>query len=327
MRYQNYGISVGSPSYVLTGNIPRFQYQKSDVLMVTGASDDQAFASFNCLYSMVLADPYASYLYIDFGLTDKERNILFAHFESIRQVQLKMKSNGFIAYRKFKWNSFPKWMWTEKNIGKVIAHMDAAFAWKGITMWNDGGNLIREGISREITNARVDGVYSPPSEGNQKRWTHPDTANFLIQHHLIDHFSYDDPNCSTGLIVSDWSHSDVVERVLYPYYQCAFTQKCVSPRNSNKDNHRQDQSVLSALLNNIKPHRSMNWDFDYHPAFHWEFGNDEEKCKKISGNLLRSIQDTYQIRIDNTYIPRSIMKYTRLDGPYVSRVIDREWKP
>ena len=326
-RYENFGAAIESVPYVVTGDIPRFQTQKSDVLLITGAFDDQVFSSFNCLYSMVLADPYASYLYIDFGLTEKERDILFSHFDSIHEVQLKMRSNGFIAYRKFKWSSFPKWMWTEKNIWKVIAHMDAAFAWKGITIWNDAGNLIREGISREITNARVDGVYSPLSEGNQRRWTHPETANFLIQHHVIEHFSYDDPNCFTGFIVSDWTHRDVVEKVLYPYYQCAYTQKCVSPRSSNKDNHKQDQSVLSALLNNIKPRRSMNPNFNFHPAFHWDCGNDEAKCKAILGNMFRSLQDTYQIRIDNKYIPRSEMKYSRLDGPYVSRVIDKEWKP
>lgn len=333
-RYLSYGKEIPSIPFVLTGDIPRFESQTSSVLMITGASHNHAFGSFNCLLSMVLADPYASYMYLDFGIIQKEKDILFAHLDTIHQIQIKMKSTGFIAYRKFQWSSFPKWMWIEGNeyrqdgyAWKVIAHMDAAFAWKGITIWLDGGNLIREGISRELTNARVDGIYSPPSGGNQKRWTHPDCAEFLIKNNLVKHFSYRDPNCSSGLIVSDYSNTEVVNKVLYPFYQCAYTQKCITPRKSNKKNHRQDQAVLSALINNLKTQRSMRWSFDFHPAFRWEFGNDEYKCKKISATLLRSIQDTYQIRINSTYIPPERMIYSKLYGPYVSRPIDQHWHP
>ena len=331
-RYENYSKVLPSLPYVLTGDIPRFENQTSDILMITGASHNHAFGSFNCLISMVLADPYASYLYLDFGITPKEREILFAHMDTIHQIQIKMKSTGFLAYRKFQWSSFPKWLWLEGTAyrqdgyaWKVIAHMDAAFAWKGITIWLDGGNLIREGISRELTNVHVDGIFSPPSSGNQSRWTHPDCADFMIKNKLVEHFSYDDPNCSSGLIVSDYSNSEVVNKVLYPFYQCAFTQKCITPRKSNTDNHRQDQAVLSALINNIRTKRSMKRKFDFHPAFRWEFSNNETKCKLIMGNLLRTIQDTYQIKINSTYILQEAMTYSKLIGPYVSRPIDQHW--
>ena len=44
---------IPSAPYVLTGDIPRFQNQTSDVLMITGASDNHEFGSFNFLFSMV----------------------------------------------------------------------------------------------------------------------------------------------------------------------------------------------------------------------------------------------------------------------------------
>ena len=56
-HYVNYGIKISSIPFVITGDIPSFQYQTSEVLMMTGASDNHAYGSFNCLYSMVLADP------------------------------------------------------------------------------------------------------------------------------------------------------------------------------------------------------------------------------------------------------------------------------
>lgn len=316
-RYENYGMNITSYPYVLTGDIPSFETQTSDLLMVTGASDNHALASFNCLFSMVLADPYASYLYIDLGITEEERDILFSHFDTIHQIQIKMQSSGFIAYRKFKWSSFPKWMWLKGNplrqdgyAWKVISYIDAAFKWKGITIWNDGGNIIRKGLSRELTNARVDGVYSPPSTGSQNRWTHRDTSSFLLQHHLIESFNKDGPNGSGGFIVSDWHNTCAINKVLYPLLQCAYTQKCITPRNSNKDNHRQDQAVLSALLNNINPRRAMNWNYDYHPSFRVEFENNTKRYKSVLGSLLRGIQDTYHIKVNSSYISKEEMKYS-----------------
>ena len=285
--------------------------------MITGASDNHALASFNCLFSMVLADPYASYLYIDLGITEEETRILFSHFDTIHQIQLKMQSTGFLAFRKFNWSSFPKWMWIIGNIErqngyawKVISYMDAAMAWKAITIWNDGGNIIRKGLSRELTNARVDGVYSPPSTGSQNRWTHKDTSSFLLNNHLIEMFDKNGPNASGGFVVSDWSNTHAINKVLYPWLQCAYTQKCITPRSSNKDNHRQDQAVLSALLNNIKPKRSMNWHFDYHPSFRVEFENNTKRYLSVLGSLLRGIEDAYHIKTNSSVISRQEIKYS-----------------
>lgn len=67
---------------VITGEIPPFSHQTSDVLMMTGATENHAYASFNCLYSMVLADPYASYAYLDGGMSSDIRAKLFAHFDT-----------------------------------------------------------------------------------------------------------------------------------------------------------------------------------------------------------------------------------------------------
>ena len=48
------------PSFVLTGSILSFSVQASDVLLMTGATDNHALGSFNCMYSMILVNPYAT---------------------------------------------------------------------------------------------------------------------------------------------------------------------------------------------------------------------------------------------------------------------------
>ena len=334
-HYENYGIANSSLPYLLTGDIPEYHFQTSAVLMITGASDNHGYGSFNCLYSMVLADPYASYLYIDLGLAPELREKLFAHFETIHQIQVKMKSTGFLAYRRFNWSSFPEWMNLfinkEQRGGyswKVISYMDAAFSWKAITFWIDGGSLIRDGISRELTNVRLEGIYSPASGGGAaERWTHNGTVEFLLSNRFIDSF---DPNGRMGCgghLITDWLNKTVVNRVMIPYQQCAYTQKCISPRGSNMRNHRQDQAVLSALIHNIGVIKSLNPEYQALPALRQERGNQEKACRLILNNYLKSLQNTYQIKITNRYYDTTHIKYTPMYYKYVSRPVDEDWKP
>ena len=333
-RYVNYAAKIPSAPYIITGDIPQFDNQTSEVLMMTGASDNHALGSFNCLYSMILADPYASYLYIDLGLSPKFKNVLLTHFNTIHQIQVKMNSTGFVAYRRFKFSSFPRWVRLAGNKSqrggyawKVIPLIDAYFAWKGILFWLDGGSLIRDGISRELTNARLEGIYSPYSAFTQKKFTYPATAHFLVNHHLIDRFYPDDLNGSGGHLIIDWSNKTVLNRVMIPYYQCAFTQKCISPRGSNMKNHRQDQAVISAFLSNINTTRSINMNCQALPGLRLENNNNAGKCRALLGNELNTIQNTFQIKIVNHYLSTDKIKYSRIVTKYSSRPVDKEWNP
>lgn len=67
------------PPFALSGPIPSFHEKSSDVLMVTGTSDNHAVFFFNVLYSMIMTDPYASVLY-RFGYLFKESSIVTCPF-------------------------------------------------------------------------------------------------------------------------------------------------------------------------------------------------------------------------------------------------------
>ena len=282
---------------------------------------------------MVLADPYASYLYIDLGLADQFRNKLFAHFETIHEIQKKMKSTGFIGYRKVKWNSFPKWMnlTNDKEHGgytwKVFPFVDAFLSWKAITFWLDGGNLIQDGISRELTYVHQDGIYMSPSSGLAERWTYQASVDFLLKHHFIKLFNKKGTNGSVGHLIVDWSNKTILNRVIIPWYQCAFTQKCIFPRGSNWNNHRFEQAILSALIRDLGVIRSMNGKYRAHAIFREERGNNETECVKILNNYLISIQNTYQIKINNKYYKTNHIKYSKLKYRYPSKPVDEEWIP
>ena len=53
-RYINFGRPIsGLPIGVLTGEVPAYHEQTSDILMMTGASDNHGLSSFNCLFSVM----------------------------------------------------------------------------------------------------------------------------------------------------------------------------------------------------------------------------------------------------------------------------------
>ena len=301
--------------------------------MMTGASDNHAYGSFNALYSMVLADPYASYLYIDLGISDVFKDKLFAHFETIHQVQGKMRSNGFIAYRKYNWNAFPEWMQlvnnTEQRGGytwKMIPFSDAFFAWKGVTFWIDGGSVIRDGISREVTSVRHNGLYTPISGGTVGRWVHPDMMQYLKEHAIITkQISPSDTMGCGGHLIVNYANKTVLNRFMVPYRQCAFTQKCVTPRGSNMRNHRQDQAFVSVMVHELNVNRAMSKTIVFLPALRQERGNREKLCQTILFNLLLNIQNAYGIHLTNAFYNTTTMRYTAQTYKRSSRPVDPEW--
>ena len=311
-------------SFVLTGNLPQYQNHYSDLLVETAASENHGYASFNLLYSVILSDPYASLLYIDLGLSKEQLIVLSSHFNTIHQIQKKMISNGFIAYRKYNWNSFPNWMNLYKNKGqrggytwKVIPLVDSFFEWKGLISWLDGGCVIVDGITREINLVRRYGVYTPPSHGNILRWTHNDTRKFMTQHNLISRNEDSDPNCSAGVLFVDYSHQ-FTHNIMRKYLECGYTQKCISPRGSNMGNHRQDQAVLSLLINDYHVPKAMSNKLDIHPSLR----NENVDTYQILSNLFLSIQYTYHLKLTNSLYNISSMKYNTTLMKFLVRNID-----
>ena len=309
------------PSYVLTGLLPRLSSQDSDILIATGASDNHALGSFNLLYSILLADPIVSILYIDLGLSSDMLTLLSSHFETLHQVQVKLRSNGFLAYRKYNWNSFPEWMNLflnkEQRGGyswKAIPMVDAFFEWKGLFSWLDGGCLITDGFSREFTLARRNGFYSPPSHGRIGLWAYPDTRRFMEENGMIGLVDDNDPNCSAGVVFMDYSKS-FTQEIMRKYEECAYTQKCVAPRGSTMLNHRQDQSVMSLLLNSYRIPGVMKKN--HHPAY-----RNERPSNQTLYNLVLSIEEVYHIRLNNSVYDYSSLSYKPIHISYSSRPYD-----
>lgn len=333
-RYINFGRPIsGLPIGVLTGEVPAYHEQTSDILMMTGASDNHGLSSFNCLYSMILGDPYASYAYADFGLSEKKLSMLFAHFESILQIQKKMKSTGIIAYRKFNWKHFPDWYSLSSNSRqrgglsfKVVTYMDVFNEWKGVFYWLDAGDIINEGISREVTMARHYGLYSPYSLADVSQWVHNDSQQFMLDNGMLyKRVPGSVKMISSGVLVMNYFNATIRNRFSPIYHQCAFTQKCISPRSSDMFNHRQDQAIVTLLIGDLHIPYSGWLDYRYCPIIHADTDNDEYRAKATLSDILLKIQHTFSIGFNNSYIDTHHLEYSLISFGETSRKRDEMW--
>ena len=312
------------PSFVLTGPIPTFHEKSSDLLLVTGASDNHAIFSFNLLYSMILTDPYASILYIDLDLTLENRQLLSTHFKTIHEIQQKMDSTGFLAYRILNWNSFPDWMNLFKSgpslrgaySWKVVPIYDAFKEWKGLLTWLDAGCMIVDRLSREFTLARRYGVYTPESLGDVHKWCYIRSQQFLLEHHFVDKINQTAPMGMGGVLFLSYQHP-TARALMQRYIDCAYTRKCIGPIGSSRDNHRQDQSVLTLLAHHFKvPVKKI-----VHPSFQ----NDNNKppfYQHSLENYMLAIQHDFHIKFSNRYIKTNNLKYRQLNYSHIYRTVD-----
>ena len=294
--------------------------QFSELLVMTGASDNHGHGSFNLMYSVLLADPYSSLMYIDLGLSKEYLGYLSAHFDTLHQIQEKMKSNGFLAYRRLNYASLPDWMNLQKTglqkrggyAWKVIPMFDAFHEWKGLLSWQDGGSVIIDGLTRELTFARRYGIFVPSSPGNIGKWTHPDMIKFMKENGLATKVKKTDPNCSGGIVYMNYSNQTVQE-IMAKHVECAWTQKCIVPKEASYQNHRFDQASLSMLLNEYKIPKSMDYKYNFIPALR----NERTNTKQIMANLLVSIEEVYHIRLTNKIYNITSMRYKTTELKFV----------
>ena len=305
-KYENFGgIFEALPKEVITGIIPSYECQSSDVLLMTGATTNHVLSSFNCLYSMILADPFASYVYLDMNISSPYRIRLYSHLSSLLLIQHKIGSRGFIAYRRLNWNSYPDWLRIDKNglqVGgygwKVIPLMDVFYEWKAITYWVDAGCIFEMSLNREVSLARHYGLYTCQSSGSIGEWVYNDTQAFMLKHGLLhSRISSKEGMGSGGAIVLNYQNNTIRNRFASAFLECAYTQKCISPRGSDRRNHRQDQAVLSLLVADLHVPYSARYNYGSRPLVHQDIGMNEQRLQEKIEPIVQRIDYLYNVNI------------------------------
>ena len=108
--------------------------------------------------------------------------------------------------------------------------------------WMDSGNLLVSKLTKLKFVLHTHGFLSNFSQGVVKDWTFFKTLEYLNVSKEI----YEKRNLSGGCVGFSYYHNTSMQ-LLDKWFKCALKKECIAPKGSNRNNHRQDQAVLTVL--------------------------------------------------------------------------------
>ena len=222
---------------------------------------------FNLIYNLIIyRRPYQNDIIF---VTAAEKNY-FKQLESLLESYYKHLKNELIVYdigleyehikylenkynnltiKKFRFNQYPKF------VGEYFDDKLGNYAWKPIivneliqhykskVVWLDAGNLVTKKIVFLKIALTASGIVVPTSSNTIKDWTHSQTIEYVgINNKYLDNNNY-----ASGLIGFDYK-SKKSKKIAELWSKFSQIQECISPSGSSRENHRQDQAVLTLLL-------------------------------------------------------------------------------
>jgi hypothetical protein len=206
--------------------------------IVTGASQNHARPLRHLLESLDRHEPGTRVIVYDLGLA--------------RGTAARLRGDGRRLVR-FRFEDYPP-------------HVDAAnlltYAWKpaivreamlayGLPLlWLDAGDLVHERLDRVRAEMARIGFHSPRSDGTIEKWCHPSTITALqIEPDILRMRN------RNGAMVG-FADSPLARELACAWYDLSMRPEVICPPGSSRDNHRQDQTVLSVLLaRTVRDHR------------------------------------------------------------------------
>ncbi|OAO15153.1 hypothetical protein AV274_3139 [Blastocystis sp. ATCC 50177/Nand II] len=295
MRYVDFGKrDARFPPEIEFGEVQDASFQDVDHIFVTGSSSNHLYSNINTMYSIMLSSPRASIVFVDFGLDAAALSALIREMRFMVDY-FKSHSHARIYYRKFDFSHFPAW-WSindEATRGgyawKVISYFDVLLESKRLVAWSDGGNQLPRSLDKELERAHKYGLFTPYSGGVLQSWLHGSSAKFLQNHHMLRKVLLGKGMCTGGYLFIDYANDAVMRTVVFPLVECAYTKKCISPEGSSRKNHRQDQAILTALVQSARIEKSCIAIKSTGVRYHQECDSDEScrKSREFLKGLLR----------------------------------------
>lgn len=211
-----------------------------DLVIVT-ASDENFFESLlQFIDSVMKYEPKALLIIYNLGMSD----------EQIKELSKIKKQNTQII--DFEFSKYPVFVNSRDEFNKL-----GAYAWKSAIIndcfnkfpnhylvWNDAGNLFLSDLKRLKIVLQKYGFYSPRSNGTIKDWTHIKTIN---KFNLSDKEKIKKKSNLTGGLVGFKTSSLQSKELIQQWLHYSMKEEYISPEGSTRDNHRQDQSLLSII--------------------------------------------------------------------------------
>ena len=224
----------------LIGNLIKYRvFFKEDLVIVT-ASDKYFYESFmQLIESISIYEKNTEIIFYDLGLNESQKEHLKSQYKNVK-------------YRIFEFSQYPDFFKERDEHEKLGGYAwKSAIVWeilkekKGNVLWLDAGNK----INRKLYFLRIvltfTGFYSPLSNGTLEEWTYSS---------VLDKFNVQDKvrrkrNLTGGIVGFNYENlnsRNTAER----WFNESTKKEIITPVGSSRDNHRQDQSLLSIIIYN-----------------------------------------------------------------------------
>jgi len=236
----NLSINISDTIKIITLLIYRgisFNSNLGNLVVVTG-SDSQFFSSaIQLLTSIRINENDIKVIFYDLGLDLTQKKALTEAFPDV-------------VYKKFDFDNYPSFF-SERD-----GHMKlGAYAWKSsivyevllkeksLVLWLDAGNILNGNLNNIKVILQAIGFYSPYSAGKVEDWTHIETIKYI----KASSKDIKKSNLTGGLIGFNYDNKFSMN-IARQWKELSEIKDCIAPRGSNRDNHRQDQSIISILF-------------------------------------------------------------------------------
>lgn len=113
-----------------------------------------------------------------------------------------------------------------------------------LVIWLDSGIIIKNSLEAIWDQVDRIGFYSFWSQHDVKKWTHPNVFKYT----RVKPSSFQGrKNISSGIVGVDMRRSNV-QKMMNEWSRLCQIEDCVSPDDSSRANHRQDQAILTVLM-------------------------------------------------------------------------------
>ena len=225
--------------------------------ITTAASRNHFNCLKNLLYTIRRFEGHARTVVYDLGLGASQRNSLI---------------ESGLDVRVFPFSDYPAYVNIVVNRGeyawKPIIVDEVLNEFGGSVLWLDAGNLVMGSLINFWDSISRCGVVTPTSSGKLCDWTHPGTLQFLNAPQR-----YLELRNRTGAIVGFNAELGWPRQLCQQWKECALSKSCIAPEGSSRENHRQDQAVLSVLY------------YRYHDEYRFDLVNSVDEISRHNDRL------------------------------------------
>jgi hypothetical protein len=204
---------------------------KAKVRLITAADSSHFLPAIELMISAGRFEPNWSVTFWDLGLTNSQSRYIHDRFPKV-------------TVRRFPFDNYPDFFEMKRSAG--------SFAWKPtliwiealehdeLLVWMDAGDRIFGSCRKLLAITRHFGFYSPYSDGNIGKWTHPSAMSKLG----VKETEYTLRNLNGALIAFDLRWESTLT-LIDSWRQAALDPEVLCPKGSDLTNHRQDQALLT----------------------------------------------------------------------------------